>query len=198
MARKRGTLRIDLSRPSTIDAALHDLQKSQQYFAEGGQKRLRELKNEVQTKFMNPMLMELGFEPGDSPPGNFAKRATPKQRRYYWWAVRTGKIKAGPGGKYIRTHQLSGGWRVEIDLTFGKQQRMTLRTRNNREYHIFVVGKVTLGQSRWSTRDAIKPQQPFHRYTGWMPAYPIIQKYYGLAKEYVDEQMRKWAEEGLP
>lgn len=181
-----------------MDEVLKRLQKSQQYYAEGGKNRLRQLKSEVQTQFMNPMLMELGFEPGDSPPGNFAKRSTPKQKRYYWWAVKQGIIKTDANGKYIRSHNLSGGWTVEIDLTFGKQQRMTLRTRNNRDYHIFVVGKVTLGQSRSSTRDAIRTQQSMHRFTGWQPAYPIIQKYYALAKEYVVKQMRVWAEEGLP
>lgn len=199
MARRRGSrMVLDFSDLRTFTDTIQRLERSRTYYSEGGKQRLRQFKSEVQSQFMNPMLQELGFEPGDSPPGNFAKRATPRQKRYYWWAVSQGLIQTDANGKYIRTHELSGGWVVEVDLTFGRRNVITLRTHNKKRYSLYVVGRISLGKTQKSVKNYLQPVQKFHRYTGWMPASPIIQKYYAAARAYIRQELIKWGREGLP
>lgn len=82
--------------------------------------------------------------------------ATPASRRYYLWAVRTGKIKTS-GGRYQRSHRLSQKWIFRFVRTDEGAQ--------------FVLENGAL-EAKWvygSFDQRRNYQVPGHRNTGWVP-----------------------------
>lgn len=98
-------------------------------------------------------LKELQYEP---PPAKLPfEFETAKSRRYYFWAVRSGKIKTA-NGRYVRTHKLSRGWDVGISAD---DEMIVMSAQNRRKYEKYVTG----------------PRQvKGHRNTGWPLRQQIV------------------------
>ena len=98
-------------------------------------------------------LKELQYEPPAAKlPFEFE---TAKSRRYYFWAVRSGKIKTA-NGRYVRTHKLSRGWDVGISAD---DELIVMSAQNRRKYEKYVTG----------------PRQvKGHRNTGWPLRQQIV------------------------
>lgn len=98
-------------------------------------------------------LKELQYEP---PPAKLPfEFETEKSRRYYFWAVRIGKIKTA-NGRYVRTHKLSRGWDVGISAD---DEMIVMSAQNRRKYEKYVTG----------------PRQvKGHRNTGWPLRQQIV------------------------
>lgn len=81
--------------------------------------------------------------------------ATPKSRRWYFYAIHAGLIRTS-GGRYQRTGALAAGWRV--DITLG-DDAVVLSAANPVRSQKWVTGK---------------RQVPGHRNTGWPLAKSTI------------------------
>lgn len=102
---------------------------------------------------------ELGAIP-NSPAKLPLEFATPKSRRYYFWAVRTGKIRTD-GKRYIRSGKASMGWKVTLD---NDGASYLIRISNDWQASIYVYG--TLAATGFDTR------VQGHKNTGWQAVKP--------------------------
>lgn len=116
------------------------------------------------------LLHELRYYPGEVVhPFQFA---TPKSRRWYFFAVHTGLIKTD-GRAYIRTGQFAQGW--DTDVTIG-------------DGSIVMSVTQTLRATRFITGNR---QVPGHRRTGWQLHAPTIAFWREAAQEQAVEDLNK-------
>ena len=117
------------------------------------------------------LLADLRFEP---PPAIHPfVFATPKSRRWYFWALSEGKISTD-GSRYKRTHMLSQAWKV--GLTVG-DNAIAMFAANPRKETKFVTGK---------------RQVPGHRNSGWPLHDTTIKKWQPIARDVVTKAVKQW------
>lgn len=149
---------------------------------------LRQTRDNVNTRIVQPMLRMLGVYPGRQL-GMKMRWKSEKQRRYVMMLLtkqaeeRLGrKLRPGDSIAYKRTFTLRDSWQAEV-LLDEKKGVIRLRVWNDAKneqgepYHRFVTGDIGLGESRRSMERYKKPMQPFHQDRGWQPSFPIIQRY---------------------
>ena len=98
--------------------------------------------------------------------------ATAKSRRWYFWAVRTGKIKT-VGGRYQRTGALASGWQVNVFFSDGA---VGMSVSNKRKEVKYVTGK---------------RQVPGHANTGWPKHEATIDFWRKASIDVVDQTIAK-------
>lgn len=148
--------------------ALDNLSRFAGYFATQVQVPAKAAFN---TQVRPGLLAELQFEPRPSVhPFEFA---TPKSRRWYFWALSEGKIPTD-GTRYKRTHMLSQAWKV--GLTVGDNS-IAFFAENKRKEEKFVSGK---------------RQVPGHRTTGWPLHGDTIMKWKPIARDVVTKAVNQW------
>jgi hypothetical protein len=161
------------------------------------------LKYNIRARAMLPMLIELRVYPPKRDSNTPVRWKSEKQRKYVMMLLRAkSTYKYDADGKkvvktdqlpYQRTFKLKRGWRYEL-IEDNKRGGIRVKVWNDAEsydpiknetrpYHRFVTGDIGLGVSTRSVRRYMAPVQPFHKDTGWNPAYPIIQKYILLARQ---------------
>jgi len=95
--------------------------------------------------------------------------ATPKSKRFYFWAVGTGQIPTS-GGRYKRTGGLGEGWRIRIGKRKGAYEFVIENVAKNfqgKPFAKYVVGS-------FDVRRGPKYQVPGHRNTGWPLVAPTV------------------------
>jgi hypothetical protein len=92
--------------------------------------------------------------------------ATPKSKRWYMWAVATGKIKTDGYG-YVRTGKLVKGWSAKITI---QDNAVVTSVRNPNKVIKWVTGN---------------RQVPGHTVTGWLPHKDTIDFYRDESKRMV-------------
>lgn len=130
----------------------------------------REITNAFDNQIKPFFLDELRYYPRPAVlPFQFA---TPKSRRWYFWAVRTGRIKTS-NGRYQRSGALGAGWQVSL---FFSDSAVGMAVRNPRKEVKYVTGK---------------RQVPGHANTGWPKHEETILFWQGAAVEVVDETIAR-------
>jgi hypothetical protein len=95
---------------------------------------------------------------------------TARQRKYFFWALRTGKIQV----PYRRKDKVKKGWRSRIDLR-GSDVSLVA-------WNIDPAAEGLMGRNQWG----------YHR-GNWWQAHVILRKYQPIATKYVDEETRRRA-----
>ncbi len=120
---------------------------------------------DVASDFEDKVEQELGTVPNPAKlPFTFA---TPKSKRYYFWAIKQGLISTD-GKRYVRKGRAPYGWRIDVE-SIGPNY--LIRISNTWDKSRYVYG--TLAYANYDTR------VQGHRKTGWELAKPKAE---GLAK----------------
>ena len=104
--------------------------------------------------------------------GAFTAMATPGQKRWYWWAVKSGTIGHGPNG-YKRTSTITKMWKQKVEM---HANGVTGEVGNNAPGAIFVQGE---------------NQQPFHKASGWRTDSETLEKNRDKVKGFFEDAINK-------
>ena len=105
--------------------------------------------------------------------GAFTKWAKPQQRRWYWWAVKEGKIGHDENG-YKRTNVIKNSWTKTVDM---HSNGVTGE-----------VGTIASGAKYVQGKD---DQQPFHKASGWRTDSETLEKYRPNIKGFFEDAINK-------
>lgn len=173
-------------------------------FTTGMMQELKTLRDELDRKFMRPLVRKLRVEPPVRDRSKPVRWKTEKQRRFVMWMWKTGKIVL----PYVRTHALSKGWHSKVEVLKDSRSNVVRILLENTGRHKnwkgeqtditkFVVGEIGLGQSDRSLQRYRQPQQPFHQDTGWMLAATIIRPAVEKAYQWAQDRLKRWIDEGI-
>lgn len=167
----------------------------------------KKLRDEIDYKFMRPAIRKLRKEPPERDRSKPVRWTSPKQRRYVMWLWKTGKITL----PYKRTHKLSKGWRSKVKFNKSADSRnrqvLTIEIVNDakhdtwsggkqeaRDISVYVVGDIGIGESKSSKQRYARPQQRFHRDTGWQSAASIVRPAVRGAQQYARQRLESWGQ----
>lgn len=129
---------------------------------------------EVASDYEAEVARELGTVP---PPAKLPfEFATPKSKRYYFWAVKQGLI-ATSNGRYVRRGKTPYGWRTDVEV---QGNEYIIRIANTWNKSLYVYG--TLSATGFDTRI------PGHKNTGWQLAKPKAE---AIARRIVQDLIRR-------
>ncbi len=97
--------------------------------------------------------------------------ATAKSRRFYFWLVRTGRVKTD-GTRYLRNGQYARSWKLIGEMRAGRYVATILTTWDGAKW---VGGTLVKNVSQ-----ARKPQVAGHKRTGWQLSSVVAQKQYEM------------------
>lgn len=176
----------------SFDDAVKELKSNKTIFGEEAKRRIEKLAKLLESQVSVPMLRELRRYPPTRDRTNKVRWKSEKQRRYVMMMASKGEIRL----PYIRTGRLADNWKCNVTITYSRTEAIGIlkfEVFNAWPDSQFVIGKIGQGESTSSLREYVKPIQPFHSDTGWLPAHAIVKKYFTKAKNLVKAELTDWS-----
>lgn len=155
-----------------------DLDNDLKAFESGFEDELDDLGDQIDRRFLRPLLSELTIEPGK--PQYPIAWTSDKQRKFVM-----AKLRRENNLPYRRTGNLALSWEGEVTQSDGE---IAFLVTNPTPSAVYVYGSL----NQRSLNEARVPQQVYHRNTGWELAAATIQPYADAAVEYAERQVERY------
>lgn len=192
MARKLTRIVLRLTDIKDLTKFVDSMEKNKTNFNEEGKKKIEKLATEIESKYTKPLLAKLKTYPPVRDRTRRVRWDSDKQRRFVMMLWSKGMISL----PYIRTGKLAAGWKVDVNLKWSRQAKLGILrivVTNDENYANYVMGDYGLGETAKTMTQYLKPMQPFHKDTGWQPAFPPIQEAFKGIKQTVSTTLTAWS-----